>query len=398
MKNVVIIDSVRTAVGRLGGAMKDVEVDHLASTVLTELVERTGIEKNIVNEVIMGHGKQSADFPNFARVALLRAGFPIEVTGYTVQRNCGSGLQAINNGAQQIMCGLDDVVIAGGAESMSTAPFYFRNIRYGLGVGNVELLDSNTESQARAQPIDMFGSYGMGVTAENLSEQYNISRTEQDEFALRSQDNAKDAINKGLFAGQIATVEIKQKKGEPIKYNVDEHPRETTFEKLSKLKPVFKENGTVTAGNSSGRNDGAAAILLMDEEVAKRYGKKPKARIISQAVAGVRPEIMGIGPAPATRKALQQTGLKLEDIGLIELNEAFAAQSLAVIKELELDINKVNVNGGAIALGHPIGGTGAIIMTKLLHEMERRGEKYGLATLCIGGGIGISTIVENLQV
>ena len=397
MRDVLIIDSVRTAVGRMGGTLKDVEVDFLAAKVLDEIVQRTGIEKSEVDEVIIGQAKQSTDSPNLARLALLRAGFPIEITGYTVHRQCGSGIQAMNNGAQQIMCGLSEIVLAGGAESMSTAPFYLRNARYGYGAGNGLLLDPNTESQPRAQPMEVYGDLTMGMTAENLAVKYNISRTEQDEFALRSQENARRAISSGLFESQIVPFEIKTKKG-IYEFKVDEHPRETSMEALSKLKPVFKDGGTVTAGNTSGRNDGAGVVLLMSEEAAKRYDKKPKAKIIAQAVAGVSPEIMGIGPAPATRKALNLAGLKLEDIGLIELNEAFAAQSLAVIKDLGLDINRVNVNGGAIALGHPIGGSGGVLMTKLLHEMERRGEKYGLVTFCIGGGLGITTIVENLQV
>ena len=397
MRNVFIIDSVRTAVGRMGGTLKDVEVDYLAAKVLDEIAARTGIEKSEVDEVIIGQAKQSTDSPNLARLALLRAGYPIEITGYTVHRQCGSGIQSMNNGAQQIMCGLSDIVIAGGAESMSTAPYYLRNARYGYGAGNGLLLDPNTDSQPRAQPMEVYGDLTMGMTAENLAVKYDISRTEQDEFALRSQENAKRAISSGLFESQIVPFEIKTKKG-IYEFKVDEHPRETNMEALSKLKPVFKEGGTVTAGNTSGRNDGAGVVLLMSDEAAKRYDKKPKAKIIAQAVAGVSPEIMGIGPAPATRKALNLAGLKLEDIGLIELNEAFAAQSLAVIKDLGLDMNRVNVNGGAIALGHPIGGSGGVLMTKLLHEMERRGEKYGLVTFCIGGGLGITTIVENLQV
>lgn len=280
---------------------------------------------------------------------------------------------------------------------MSGAPFYIRNGRYGFGVGNTEILDSNTESQPRAQPIEIYGNLTMGITAENLAEKYQISREEQDEFALRSQVLAQDAIEAGRFNSQIVPYEVKQRKHSFI-FDKDEHPRETNMETLRKLKPVFKENGTVTAGNTSGRNDGAGAVLLMTDEAAQKFDLKPKAKVIAQAVAGVSPEIMGIGPAPATRKALKQAGLTLEDISLIELNEAFAAQSLAVIKELGLDLNRVNVNGGAIALGHPIGGSGAVLMTKLLHELERRGERYGLATFCIGGGLGITTIVENLQV
>ncbi|MEC2053904.1 thiolase family protein [Peribacillus psychrosaccharolyticus] len=397
MKNVLIVDSVRTAVGRIGGSLRDVDVDFLAAKVIEEVINRTGVVKEDIDEVIIGHAKQSTDAPNLARLALLRAGLPIEVTGYTVHRQCGSGLQAINNGAQQIMCGLSDIVIAGGAESMSRAPFYIRNGRYGFGVGNTEILDSNTESQPRSQPIETYGNLTMGMTAENLAEKYQISREEQDEFALRSQVLAQAAIKEGRFNSQIIPYEVKQREHSFI-FDKDEHPRETNMEKLRNLKPVFKENGTVTAGNTSGRNDGAGAVLLMTDEAAQKYELKPKARVIAQAVAGVSPEIMGIGPAPATRKALKQAGLTLDDISLIELNEAFAAQALAVIKELGLDLNRVNVNGGAIALGHPIGGSGAVLMTKLLHELERRGERYGLATFCIGGGLGITTIVENLQV
>ncbi len=396
MRDALIIDSARTAVGRMGGTLKNIEVDYIAAKVLDEITARTGVEKKDVDEVILGQAKQSTDSPNLARLALLRAGYPIEVTGYTVHRQCGSGIQAMNNAAQQIMLGLSDIIVAGGAESMSTAPYYLRNARYGYGAGNGELLDPNTESQPRAQPIEEYGDLTMGMTAENLAVKYSISREEQDEFALRSQQLARKAIDSGLFERQIVPFEVKSRKG-TIDFRVDEHPRETSIEALAKLKPVFKENGTVTAGNSSGRNDGAGVVMMMSPEAAARYDLKPKAKIIAQAVAGVSPEIMGIGPAPATRKALAQAGLKLEDIGLIELNEAFAAQALSVIKDLELNLDRVNVNGGAIALGHPIGGTGGVLMTKLLHEMERRGEKYGLVTFCIGGGLGIATIVENMQ-
>ena len=317
--------------------------------------------------------------------------------GYTVHRQCGSGVQAINNAALQIMTGQSEIIIAGGAESMSTAPYYIRNVRYGLGAGNGEIIDPNTESQPRSQPIEIYGNLTMGYTAENLAEKYNISREEQDEFALRSQILASEAIKSGRFSKEIVPYEVKHKKEVKV-FKVDEHPRLTSLEKLSNLKPVFKENGTVTAGNSSGRNDGASAVLVMSEEAALKRGLKPKARIIAQAASGVSPEIMGIGPVEATKKALSMAKLSLDEIGLIELNEAFSAQALAVIKELNMDLDRVNVNGGAIALGHPLGATGSILMTKLLHEMERRDVKYGLVTLCIGGGQGITTIVENLQV
>jgi acetyl-CoA C-acetyltransferase len=397
MRNAVIIDSVRLPIGRMGGTLRDVLVDFLAARVISEMIARTGIQPSDVDEVIMGQAKQSTDSANLARLALLRAGLPVEVPGYTVHRQCGAGLQAINNAAQQIVCGLADVVIAGGAESMSTAPYYIRHARYGYGAGNGELLDPNTESQPRSQPIEVYGNLTMGLTAENLAEKYQISREEQDEFAMRSQELAHQAIQQGRFQREIVPYEIKNKK-ETIVFDTDEHPRLTSLDKLAALQPVFKAGGSVTAGNSSGRNDGASVVLMMSEEAAKKHGLKPRAKVIAQAVAGVSPEIMGIGPVPATQKALKQAGLTLDDIGLIELNEAFAAQALAVIKELGMKLDRVNVNGGAIALGHPIGATGAILMTKLLHEMDRRGEKYGMVTLCIGGGQGITTIVENLQV
>lgn len=395
MSNVVIIDSVRTAIGKLSGALGNVDVDYLAARVLDDVVKRTGISKEVVDEVIVGQAKQSADASNLARVAALRAGFPVEVPAYTFHRQCGSGVQAINSAAQQIQCGLSNVIIAGGAESMSTAPYYIRNARFGLHSGNGLLLDPNTESQPGSQPEE-YGIQTMGTTAENLAEKYKISRTEQDEFALSSQEKAKRAISSGLFEKEIVPYLVKNKKSEKV-FKVDEHPRDTSLEKLVNLKPAFKEGGTVTAGNSSGRNDGAAALILMSEEEAIRLGKKPKARIVAQASAGVDPKFMGIGPVPATLKALKIAGLELNDIDVIELNEAFSAQSLAVIKELNMDMNKINPNGGAIALGHPIGATGAILATKLIHDLERTGKRYGLNTLCIAGGLGISTIIENTQ-
>jgi len=394
MKNSYIIGSVRTAIGKMGGTLKNVPVDHLAEKVIREVLQRYGPEV-AVDEVILGQAKQSADTSNLARLAALRADLPVSVTGYTVHRQCGSGLQAINNAEMQLRMGLSDVVVAGGAESMSTAPYYIRNARYGYGAGNGLLLDPNTESQPCSQPVEKYGNLTMGLTAENLAEKYNISRAEQDEFAHRSQELADQAIKEGKFKEEIVPFDVKERK-KTISFEKDEHLRLSSVEKISTLKPVFKENGSVTAANSSGRNDGAAAVLMMNEEKMKAYGLKPKAKIIAQAVSGVSPEIMGIGPVESTQKALKQCGLSINDIGLIELNEAFAAQALSVIKEAEMDINRVNVNGGAIALGHPIGATGAILMTKLLHEMERRGEKYGLVTLCIGGGQGISTIVEYL--
>ncbi|MFJ8063235.1 thiolase family protein [Psychrobacillus sp. NPDC096426] len=397
MRQAVIIDSVRTAIGKLGGTLKTVEADYLGADVIGEIIRRTSLDASLIDEVILGQGKQSTDTPNLARVASLRAKLPIEIPSYTVHRQCGSGIQAINNATQQVQTGLADFIIAGGVESMSTAPYYIRNARYGFGAGNGLLLDPNTESQPRSQPADQYGPFTMGNTAENLAEKYNISREEQDAFAYRSQQLTHEAISTGKFKDEIMDIQVSERKSLTI-FNVDEHPRLSSPDQLAKLKVVFKKDGTVTAGNSSGRNDGASAVIVASEEAARQHGFKPKARIIAQAAAGVSPELMGIGPVPATFKALKQAGLTFRDIGLIELNEAFAAQSLAVIKEWDVPLEKINVNGGAIALGHPIGASGAILMTKLLHEMERRGERYGLVTLCIAGGLGITTIVENLQV
>lgn len=396
MNQPVIVGTVRTAVGRMGGALKEELVDFLAASVIEEVLERT-VKDIQVDEVILGQAKQSTDSANLGRLAALRAGLSIEVPGYTVHRQCGSGIQAINNAHGQIKLGLADVVIAGGAESMSTAPYYIRNARFGYNAGNGLLLDPNMESQPRSQPIEEYGDLTMGMTAENVAEKYSISREEQDEFSLRTQELAKKAIDKGLFKSQIMPYTIKKRK-ETIIFKEDEHPRNTSLEKLAKLPAVFKEGGTVTPGNSTGRNDGASVALIMSEAKAAYYGLTPKAKIIAQAVSGVSPNLMGIGPVTSTKKALKQCGLKLSDIGLIELNEAFAAQVLAVIKEAEFNIDKVNVNGGAIALGHPLGATGSVLLTKLLHEMERTGIKYGLVTLCIGGGQGITTIVENMQI
>jgi len=397
IRNAVIVDCVRTAIGKLGGTLKNEPVDFLASHVIKKVIDRSGINKESVDEVILGQAKQSADSSNLARLSLLRANLPVKVPGYTVHRQCGSGLQAINLADMQIKMGLSDLIVAGGAESMSTAPYYIRHARYGFGAGNGELLDPNTESQPRSQPYEMYGDLTMGLTAENLAAKYNISREEQDEFAFRSQELAAKAISSGRFDTEIIPYKVKTKKHEVI-FDKDEHPRNTSKEKLAELKAVFKSNGTVTAGNASGRNDAASVVLMMDELKAKELNLKPKAKILSQSSVGVPPEIMGIGPVYSTCKALKEAKLTMADIGQVELNEAFSAQALAVIKELNIKLNRVNTNGGAIALGHPIGATGSILLTKLIHELERRGEKYGLVTLCIGGGQGITTVVENLSI
>ena len=397
MKEVVLVEGVRTPVGRLGGAMKNIQPEHLSALVMKEVLARSGAKASDIDEVIWGQAKQSSDQPNIARLAGLIAELPIEVPAYTVHRQCGSGLQAVMNATQAIQCGDADMILAGGVESMSTAPYYLRSARYGYGAGNGVLVDPNTESQPCSQPIDVYGSLTMGMTAENLAEKYDISRQEQDAFALESQVRADRAIKDGSFADEIIGVPVKKGR-ETILFSKDEHPRMTSLEELGALKPVFKKGGTVTAGNASGRNDGASSLLIASAEKAKELGLKARARIVAQASAGVSPEIMGIGPAPAVRKALKKAGLTLDDIGLIELNEAFAAQSLAVIKELGLEkrMDIINVNGGAIALGHPIGNSGARILVTLLHAMEKRKVRYGVATLCIAGGLGVAVVVELL--
>ena len=396
MKNVVIVDAVRTAIGKLGGSIGNETVDFLGAHVITELIRRTELDKSAVEEVILGQAKQSADVSNLARVAMLRAGIPVEVPGYTVHRQCGSGVQAVNSAAQQIQTGLSDIIIAGGAESMSTAPYYVNGVRFGTKSGDVSLKDPNTASQPGSQPREVYGELNMGITAENVAKKYGVSREAQDEFALSSQEKVKNAIEKGYFEKEIVPYPVKTRKG-IIEFKVDEHPRETTLEKLAGLKPVFKEGGTVTAGNASGRNDGAAALLVMSEDEALKQGYKPKARILAQASVGCSPELMGMGPVYAMLKALKQTNLTMADLDVVELNEAFAAQAVACVNELGIDVRKVNPNGGAIAMGHPIGATGAILLTKLIHELERTGKKYGAVTLCIAGGLGIATIVENMQ-
>jgi acetyl-CoA C-acetyltransferase len=394
MRDVVIVSAARTALGRVGGAIRSVQPEELAKIVILAAVERAGVEPLSVDEVIIGQTKQSADAANLARVAALKAGFPVEVPAYTVMRQCGSGLQAIHNAVQVIRAEEADIVVAGGVESMSLAPYYLRGARFGFTSGNTVVVDSNTESQPRSQPYEVYGDLTMGLTAENLAEKYDISREEQDAFALQSQERAADAIASGRFKDEIVPVVVPQRKGEPVVFDTDEHPRKTSLEQLAKLKPVFKQGGSVTAGNSSGRNDGGACLVLMDAETAKARRIRPMAIIRGQATAAVDPRIMGIGPAPAARKALQRAGIALSDVGLIEVNEAFAAQSLAVVKELDLGQEIVNVNGGAIALGHPLGCSGARILTTLLYEMRRRGTRYGLAGICIAGGQGMATIVE----
>ena len=398
MKNAYIVEACRTAVGKHGGTLKDMQPEVLGTFAVKAAIERSGINPADLDEVIFGHCRQSSHNPNIARVMSLMAGIPEEVPSYTVMRQCASGMTAIADAAMGIMSEQYDLVMAGGVESMSTAPFYLMGARYGLGTGNVQLFDSLTEVQKRAQPMDKYGEFNMGMTAENIAEKYGIAREEQERFALQSQERAAAAIASGRFDDEIIPVYVPQRKADPIEFKVDEFPKETSLEKLAKLKPAFRfdGNGTVTAGTSSGRNDGASAVILASEEAVEKHGLKPIARIVSMASAGVDPRYMGLGPIPATKKALEKAGLTIDDIGLVELNEAFAAQALACIKELGLNEEIVNVNGGAIALGHPVGSSGARIVVTLVHEMKKRGVKYGLATLCIAGGLGQAIIVEAL--
>jgi 3-oxoadipyl-CoA thiolase len=404
MQDVVIIDAVRTPIGALGGILSKVRPDDLAAHILTSLVQRTQIDPAIVEEVYLGCANQAGeDNRNIARMATLLAGFPVEVTAVTVNRLCASGLNAINMAARAIRCGEGDVFIAGGVESMSRAPYSFPKAENAFPYGNLTAYDTAIGWRYPNRKIEaQYGIDPMGITAENLAEQYLITRSQQDEFALRSNQRAIAAMDNGKFAFEIAPVVIPQRKGEPTLVTKDERPRrDTTLEKLASLKPAFKQDGSVTAGNSSGMNDGAAAVLLMSEKRAVELGLKPVARWVGSAAAGVPPRIMGIGPVPATQKLLQRTGLSLEDIEIIELNEAFAAQSLAVMQELALNPEIVNVNGGAIALGHPLGCSGARIFTSLLHEMTRmtgssQKSMYGLATLCVGVGQGEATVIEAI--
>lgn len=395
MKDVVIVSAVRTPIGTIGGTLKDIPPQDLGAIAIKEAIARAGISPELVEEVIMGWSRQTTEASNIARVSSLLAGIPEGAAAFTVHRQCASGLQAISNGTQEIQTGRAEVVVAGGTESLSRAPYYLKNARYGYGAGDGVLVDSLVEAGPGGQPHSIYGSVSMGDTAENVAEQFNISREDQDAFALQSQQRYQNAFAEGKFKDEIVPVEIKTRKGTII-FDADEHPRETSLEKLAGLKPAFKKGGSVTAGNSCGRNDAAAAVVLMSADKAEELGIKPLARIITDAAVGVPPQIMGIGPVPAVRKALKQAGMTLEQIDLIELNEAFASQSLAVVRELGIDMEKLNVNSGAIALGHPIGATGARLMTTLIYEMRRRQARYGMVTLCIGGGQGMATIIEAL--
>ncbi|PKR76733.1 acetyl-CoA C-acyltransferase [Halalkalibacillus sediminis] len=395
---VVVVNAYRTAIGKYGGSLSGHTPESLLTTLMKNNLSSAGLSSDLVDQVIMGQTKQSAHAANIARVASLAAGIQETTPAHTVNMQCASGMQAVYDAWMAIETGQSDVVIAGGVESMSQAPFYTVGNRFQPKTGNQTLYDSNTESQNKSQPEDIYGSFNMGETAENLVEKYSISFEEQNDFAYKSQMKAKKAIETNRFSDEIIPIEVADGKRRTRLFARDEHPRDVTFEKLNKLPPVFKKGGTVTAGNSSGRNDGAASLLLMSEQKAESLGLKPVARIKSLASAGVNPTEMGIGPVASTLKVLNRSGLSLDEIDLIELNEAFAAQSLAVLKEWgEKHHHKVNVNGGAIALGHPLGSSGARILVTLIHEMQKRESNYGLATLCVAGGQGVSTIVENYK-
>lgn len=397
MDDVVIVEACRTAVGRFGGTLKPLSAADLAVAVMKAAVERTGISPSEVDEVEFGQCRQSSDFSNLARYAALAAGIPESVPGNTVMCACASGMLAVRDGMNSILLGQNRVVLAGGAESMTNAHFYLSNARWGVGTGSTELKDSLTEAQLCSQPQDIYGRFNMGATAENVAQKLGISRESQDRFAMASQQKAADAIAGGRFRDEIVPLTVPQgRKKPPVVFDVDEFPRETTMEKLAALKPVFREGGTVTAGNSSGRNDGASAVLLMSRTRAGELGLEPMARIRGIASSGVAPQVMGLGPVGAVGKVLSQAGLSLDDIQLIELNEAFAAQSIGCIRQLGLEdrMDIINVNGGAIALGHPIGSSGSRIIVTLVHEMRRRGLELGLATLCAAGGMGMAAVLE----
>jgi len=391
MKEVVILSAVRTPIGSMGGSLKDIPAKDMATLVIKEALKRAQVDPQQVDEVIMGCVLQAGLGQNVARQAAIQAGLPVEVPALTINKVCGSGLKAVNLAAQSIALGDADVVVAGGTENMSRAPFALNKARFGYRMGHDQLIDTMIVDGLWCAMND----YHMGITAENIAERWGITREEQDKFSAASQNKAERAIKEKRFADEIVPVEIPVKGGTKI-FDTDEHPREgVTVESLSKLKPAFKKDGTVTAGNASGINDGAAALVLASAEFAQKLGLKPMARYVAGASAGVDPQIMGIGPVYATRKALAKANWQLSDIGLIEANEAFAAQAIAVCRELELNMDIVNVNGGAVALGHPIGASGARILVTLLHEMIKRDTKKGLATLCIGGGQGIAALVER---
>ena len=394
MENTIVIASaVRTATGAFGGAFSGVSAVDLGATAIKAALEKANVSADAVDEVIMGNVLQAGLGQNPARQAAMRAGLPETCPSMTINKLCGSGLKAVHLAYQAIAAGDADIVVAGGMENMSQAPFVLKGAREGFKMGDQKLVDTLLGDGL----VCAFNDYHMGVTAENLAEKYEISRNEQDSFAVKSQNKAEAAITSGRFKDEIVPVAVKQRKGEPIIVDQDEHPKfGSTLEKAGKLKPAFKKDGSVTAANASGINDGAAAVVVMSGKKAKELGVTPLVTIKANASAGVDPSIMGIGPVDAVKKALKKAEMELTDIDLVEANEAFAAQALSVMKELGMSEDNVNVNGGAIALGHPIGASGARILVTLIHELKKREQKYGLATLCIGGGMGVATIIENV--
>jgi 3-oxoadipyl-CoA thiolase len=397
-REVWIVDAVRTPIGRLGGRLATVRPDDLAAIVLRAIVERSGVPPTAIDDVYIGAANQSGeDNRNVARMAVLLAQLPIEVPGATVNRLCGSSLQAINSAAQAIAFGEGDVMIAGGVESMTRAPYVLPKSDAAFG-RRQRLFDTVLGWRMINPNMPEEWTIALGETAEKVAELYGIPRREQDRFAVESQAKCKAAIERGAFADEIVPVSIPSARGEETVLSRDEHPRpETTVEVLGRLEPAFKTNGTVTAGNSSGINDGAAAVLLCEAEAARRMGLRPMARFVACAAAGVAPDLMGLGPIPATRKALARAGVGVDELDLVELNEAFAAQAIACMQDLALDSDRTNVNGGALALGHPLGASGARMVTTLLHELRRRRGRYGLATMCIGVGQGIATVFERVE-
>jgi len=391
MREVVVVSAVRTAVGTFGGTLKDISAVELGATVIKAAIERVGVRPDQIDEVLMGCVLQAGLGQNVARQAALKAGLPVEVPSTTINMVCGSGLKSITMAATAVAAGEADIIVAGGTENMSASPYALQGARWGLRMGDSNIIDIMIKDGLWCA----FDHNHMGITAENIAERFNISREMQDKFALKSQEKANTAIESGRFKNEIVPVLVPQKKEEPLHFEVDEHPRVTSLEKLAELRPAFKKDGTVTAGNASGINDSAAAVIVMSLEKAKTLDLEPIVYIRSYASAGVDPALMGTGPIPATKKALAQAGWSVDDLDLIEANEAFAAQALSVIKELSFNEDIVNVNGGAIALGHPIGASGARIFVSLLHEMQKKKAKRGLATLCIGGGQGIACTVEQ---
>ena len=392
MKEVVIVSAKRTAVGMFGGAFKDVSPVELGQIAVRGALADANLDANLVDEVILGNVLGAGQGQNVARQVSIQAGIPETVPAFTINKVCGSGLKSVVLAAQSIMAGDNEIVVAGGTENMSMAPYILPSQRWGQRMGHGQVVDTMLKDGL----TDAFSDIHMGVTAENIAEKFEISREDQDQLAADSQNKAEAAVNAGKFDDEIEPVSVPQRRGEPVVVDKDEYPRAgVTVDGLSKLRPAFKKDGTVTAATSSGINDGAAAIILMSKEKADEMGLEPLATIRSYASAGVDPKIMGTGPIPATQKALEKAGLSIDDMDLIEANEAFSAQALCVVRGLEANMDKVNVNGGAIAIGHPIGASGARILVTLLHEMKRRGSKRGLATLCIGGGQGISMIIER---